>query len=58
MNRLAFKQKKIQSLVSKHKHFENLLIKSIKSLSVDDLVITDLKKKKLKIRDELFRLNK
>jgi hypothetical protein len=58
MNTLAFKQKKIQSLITKHKHFENLLNKSIKSLSIDNLVITDLKKKKLKIRDELLRLNK
>ena len=58
MNTLAFKQKKIQSLISKHKYFENLLNKSIKSLSIDNLVITDLKKKKLKIRDELLRLNK
>ena len=58
MNTLAFKQKKIQSLISKHKYFENLLNKSIKSLSIDSLVLKDLKKKKLKIRDELLRLNK
>ena len=38
MNTLAFKQKKIQSLISKHKYFENLLNKSIKSLSIDNLI--------------------
>ena len=58
MSRLASKQKKIESLMSKHQQFESILNQVNKSLSVDDLVITDIKKKKLKIRDEIQRLNK
>ena len=58
MSRLASKQKKIESLMSKHQQFESILNQVNKSISVDDLVITDLKKKKLKIRDEIQRLNK
>ena len=58
MSRLATRQKKINSLMSKHQHFESILNQVNKSISVDDLVITDLKKKKLKIRDEIQRLNK
>ena len=58
MSRLATRQKKIRSLMSKHQHFESILNQVNKSISVDDLVITDLKKKKLKIRDEIQRLNK
>ena len=58
MSRLATRQKKIESLMSKHQHFESALNQVNKSISVDDLVVTDLKKKKLKIRDEIQRLNK
>ena len=58
MSRLATRQKKIESLMSKHQHFESILNQVNKSLSVDGLVITDIKKKKLKIRDEIQRLNK
>ena len=58
MSRLATRQKKIKSLMSKHQHFESVLNQVNKSISVDDLVVTDLKKKKLKIRDEIQRLNK
>ena len=58
MSRLATRQKKIESLISKHQHFESILNQVNKSISVDDLVITDIKKKKLKIRDEILRLNK
>ena len=58
MSRLASRQKKIESLMSKHQHFESILNQVNKSLSVDDLVITDLKKRKLKIRDEIQKLNK
>ena len=58
MSRLASKQKKLDSLMSKHQQFESILNQVNKSLSVDDLVITDIKKKKLKIRDEIQRLNK
>ena len=58
MSRLASRQKKIDSLMSKHQHFESVLNQVNKSISVDDLVITDIKKRKLKIRDEIQRLNK
>ena len=58
MSRLASRQKKIESLMSKHQHFESILNQVNKSISIDDLVITDIKKKKLKIRDEIQRLNK
>ena len=58
MSRLASRQKKIDSLMSKHQHFESILNQVNKSISVDDLVITDIKKRKLKIRDEIQRLNK
>ncbi len=44
--------------MSKHQHFESILNQANKSLSVDGLVIKDIKKKKLKIRDEIQRLNK
>ena len=58
MSRLASRQKKIESLMSKHQQFESILNQVNKSISVDDLVITDIKKRKLKIRDEIQRLNK
>ena len=58
MSRLATRQKKIESLMSKHQHFESILNQVNKSISVDDQVITDIKKKKLKIRDEIQKLNK
>tara|TARA_Y100000022_G_scaffold198403_2_gene208683 strand:+ start:1074 stop:1250 length:177 start_codon:yes stop_codon:yes gene_type:complete len=56
MVRLVIKEKKIKSLVLKHQKFENLIQKVCKSKSVDDLVVTNLKKKKLKIRDEILKL--
>ena len=58
MSRLALRQKKIDSLMSKHQHFESILNQVNKSISVDDLVITDIKKRKLKIRDQIQMLNK
>ena len=58
MSRLATRQKKIEALMSKHQHFESILNQVNKSISIDDLVVTDIKKKKLKIRDEIQRLNK
>ena len=57
MSRLATRQKKIRSLMSKHQHFESILNQVNKSISIDGLVIKDIKKKKLKIRDEIQRLN-
>ena len=58
MSTLVSRQKKIESLMSKHQHFESILNQVNKSLSVDDLVITDIKKRKLKIRDQIQMLNK
>ena len=58
MTRLASRQKKIDSLMSKHQHFESILNQVNKSISVDDLVITDIKKRKLKIRDQIQMLSK
>ncbi len=58
MSRLDSRQKKIDSLMSKHQHFESILNQVNKSISVDDLVITDIKKRKLKIRDQIQMLNK
>ena len=58
MSRLATRQKKIESLMSKHQHYESILNQVNKSISVDDLVITDIKKKKLQIRDEIQKLNR
>ena len=52
MSRLATRQKKIESLMSKHQHFESILNQVNKSISVDDLVITDIKKKKLQRLNE------
>ena len=56
MDRIELKEKKIKSLVLKHEKFENLLEKASRSKSTDNLTITSLKKKKLKIRDEILRL--
>ncbi len=56
MDRFELKEKKIKSLVLKHQKFENLLRKAFNSKSTDNLTITSLKKKKLKIRDEILRL--
>ncbi|MBC11042.1 MAG: DUF465 domain-containing protein [Rickettsiales bacterium] len=58
MERLVHNEKKIRSLTFKHKQFENLIQKASSSLSTDSLEITDLKKKKLKIRDEISRLKR
>ena len=56
MKRFFTKEKKIKSLISKHEFFDSLIQKKIKYLSIDDLEIIDLKKKKLKIKDEINSL--
>ncbi len=56
MERIFTKEKKIKSLISKHEFFDALIQKKIKYLSSDDLEISDLKKKKLKIKDEIKKL--
>lgn len=45
MDRLTSNEKKIKSLITKHQYFENLISEAFKSRSIDNLVITDLKKK-------------
>ena len=57
MVRLVINEKKIKSLVLKHQKFENLIKKVCKSKSVDDLVVKNLKKRKLQIRDEILKLS-
>ena len=47
MDRLTSNEKKIKSLITKHQYFENLISEAFKSRSIDNLVITDLKKKKI-----------
>ena len=56
MERIFAKEKKIKSLVSKHEQFESLIKEKNKNISVDDLEIIDLKKKKLMIKDKIEKL--
>ena len=56
MERIFTKEKKIKSLLSKHQLFDSLIQKRKKSISIDDLEINDLKKKKLMIKDEIIKL--
>ncbi len=58
MERLFTIEKKIKSLMIKHEFFESLLQKKKKNISVDDLEINLLKKKKLIIKDEIKKLTK
>ena len=57
MERIFAKEKKIKSLISKHEFFDTLIQEKKKYLRSDDLEINDLKKRKLKIKDEIKRLN-
>lgn len=57
MVRLVLNEKKIKSLVLKHQKFENLIQKVCKFKSIDGLVVTNLKKKKLQIRDKILKLS-
>ena len=56
MERIFTKEKKIKSLLSKHKLFDSLIQKRKKSISIDDLEINYLKKRKLLIKDEINKL--
>ncbi len=56
MERIFIKEKKIKSLRSKHQFFDSLIQKRKKNISIDDLEINDLKKKKLMIKDEIIKL--
>ena len=47
MERIFTKEKKIKSLLSKHQFFDSLIQKRKKNISIDDLEINDLKKKKI-----------
>ncbi len=56
MERIFTKEKKIKSLLSKHQLFDSLIQKRKKNISIDDLEINDLKKKKLMIKDKIIKL--
>ena len=57
MERIFTKEKKIKSLLSKHQFFDSLIQKrKKKNISIDDLEINDLKKKKLMIKDKIIKL--
>ncbi len=56
MERVFIKEKKIKSLLSKHEFFDLLIQKKTRNVSIDDLEINSLKKKKLKIKDEINKL--
>ena len=56
MERPVPKEKKIKSLISKHQQFDQLIQKESNRPGVCDLEIVDLKKKKLKIRDQIVKL--
>ena len=56
MERIFTKEKKIKSLISKHEFFDTLIQKKNKNPSVDHLEINNLKRKKLRIKDEIERL--
>ncbi len=56
MKRFFTKEKKIKSLKSKHNFFDTLIQKKARNISIDDLEIIDLKKKKLKIKDQIEKL--
>ena len=56
MERIFTKEKKIKSLISKHEFFDALIQKKNKNLSADYLEINNLKRKKLRIKDQIERL--
>ena len=56
MQRIFTKEKKIKSLISKHEFFDALIQKKNKNLSADYLEINNLKRKKLRIKDQIERL--
>ena len=56
MERILPKEKKIKSLLSKHKFFDSLIRQTKNKISIDDLEINNLKKKKLLIKDEIRKL--
>ena len=57
MERIFANEKKIKSLMNKHEFFDSLIEQKLKSLSVDDLEINLLKKKKLLIKDKIRKLS-
>ncbi|MGB3147761.1 MAG: DUF465 domain-containing protein [Paracoccaceae bacterium] len=46
----------VQELQRKHQHLSEAVEEAQRSPGVDDLVIADLKKRKLKIKEEISRL--
>lgn len=47
----------LQELHKKHQNLSDAVEQAQRALSVDDLVIADLKKQKLKIKEEIARLS-
>ncbi len=56
MQRVQHSEKKIRLLENKHAHFDALIKKESSKLCFDNVKVVELKKKKLLIRDEIFRL--
>lgn len=46
----------VEALKAKHEHLEAKIHEAENNLGIDDLEISELKKEKLKIKDELHRL--
>ena len=57
MQRVVQSEKKIKSLEIKHAQFDELIKKESSRFSFDEMKIVKLKKKKLKIRDQIFFLS-
>ncbi len=47
----------LQELRKKHQSLEDQVEEALKSPAIDDLMITSLKKQKLKIKEEIARLS-
>tara|TARA_Y100000589_G_scaffold330273_1_gene379413 strand:+ start:111 stop:290 length:180 start_codon:yes stop_codon:yes gene_type:complete len=56
MQRVQYNEKKIRLLENKHAHFDALIKKESSRLCFDNVKVIELKKKKLLIRDKIFRL--
>ena len=56
MQRVQYTEKKIRLLENKHAHFDALIKKESSRLCFDNVKVIELKKKKLLIRDKIFRL--
>ncbi|WP_284163940.1 DUF465 domain-containing protein [Frigidibacter sp. SD6-1] len=48
----------LQELHKKHQHLSEAVEEAQRSLSTDDLTIADMKKQKLKLKEEISRLSR